>query len=220
MHTIATSLYNTLLKLISPPFCARCGGFLSKRLILCEACRQRIQPVVSTTVPVTKKYQITLLALCRYEEPIKSLVLAKSRRDHVASAQIGQLVWELTNLKNMPFDCIVPIPLHWRRFAERGYNQSYEMARIIAQKSDKPIVNALRRTTHRPFQSQVNQKQRQENVRGAFTVHSRHKNLITGKRILIVDDLFTTGATMKTAARELVRARPAQLIAIVACRTS
>jgi len=219
MYTIATSIYHTLLALISPPFCARCGSFLTRRIALCKECRQVIQPVVSVAVPVTQKYAITLLAISRYQEPIKSLVLAKSRRDHVASAQLGQLLWELTNIKHLSFDCIVPIPLHWRRHAERGYNQANEMARIIAQKSGKPLINALRRTTHRPFQSQVAQDQRQENVRGAFSLRSESKELMYGKRILIVDDLFTTGATMKTAARELIRANPAQLTAVVACRT-
>jgi len=219
MHTIASTLYHAFLAVISPPFCTHCGTFLPCRAVLCDPCCKKIKPIVTKLVPVTGKYPVTLFAISSYEDPLKSLILAKSYRDHVASAQLGQLVWELTDIRNVPFDCIVPIPLHWRRFAKRGYNQTAEIARIIAQKSGKPLINALKRTTHRPFQAQVERDERDENVKGAFILKPHKKELLAGKHVLIVDDLFTTGATMKTATRELIRSKPSQITAVVACRT-
>jgi len=147
------------------------------------------------------------------------MVLAKSYRCHVTSRQLGELIWELTDIANISFDYIVPIPLHWRRFASRGYNQTAEMAQVIAQKSNTPLIHALKRINNRPFQSHVTPEKRHENVCGAFKLREHCKEQLAGKHVLIVDDLFTTGATMKSAAREIVRARPDQITAVVACRT-
>jgi len=177
-----------------------------------------MQPLATVTIPVTAKYQVKLFSASAYREPLKSLVLAKSRRDHVASAQLGQLIWQLTDIRNIPFDYVIPIPLHWRRYATRGYNQATEIARVIAHESGTHLLDALVRIKHRPFQSHVRSDERQGNVAGAFILRPAYKQILKNKKILLVDDLYTSGATMKVAARELIRARPAQLSAVVACR--
>ena len=220
IHTIASALYNRYLSLISPPFCAGCNLILTDRFVLCDRCKRLVRPVATTSIPVTKKYSVKLFAASGYAEPLKSLVLAKSHGNRTAAGLLGQLAWQMTDVRNASFDYIVPVPLHWLRFARRGYNQAAEMARVIAKESEQPLLHAVKRTAHRPFQSQIARELRSGNVCGAFSLRKKYKDQIRDKHILIIDDLVTTGATLRATARELIRARPASLTALVACRAS
>lgn len=103
------------------------------------------------------------------------------------------------------FDIIVPIPLYPTRLRERGYNQSRLLARHLAQSyhiplSEKQLIRA-RNTVH---QTGLSEKDRWTNIRGAFRIDS--SNTFSGKNILIIDDLLTTGATVSQAAAELKKA--------------
>lgn len=211
-------VYRGLRYVISPPFCAYCKVFLSKETPLCAACLGLIKPVVSTAIPVTKKYSITVFAIANYNYPLKSLILAKSYSNIVASVQLGTLMWDMTAVQYLAFDYIVPIPLHWTRLSWRGYNQAHEISQVLAQKSGKPILNIVCRTKRTPFQSSMPVAQRPGNVHKAFFIDEQYRGMIEGKHILLVDDLLTTGSTLKAAARELIRYKPARISAIVACR--
>lgn len=104
-------------------------------------------------------------------------------------------------------DMIVPIPLHVRRFLRRNYNQAAELSRHIAKKSHKcmhPEVLKRHRYTHQ--QVGLHARERQRNVQGAFSVPKAYKNLLQGKNIVLVDDVFTTGATVRAATLALCRA--------------
>ena len=119
------------------------------------------------------------------------------------------------------FDYIVPIPLHWTRRAWRGYNQAAEMARVLARLSGKPWIDPLKRCSRRPFQSRVqDRKSSIANVRDVFALTRRGKPLVAGKRILLLDDLMASGATLTAAARELYKAGAEEVIAAVGCRTT
>ena len=112
------------------------------------------------------------------------------------------------------FDYIIPVPLHRTRLAERGYNQSAEIARGLSDRLVLPkAVNRIRAT---PTQTSLHVEERIENVHGAFAL-TRHARQIAGKRILIIDDVMTTGATIASVAETLLAATPASIsIATVA----
>ena len=104
-------------------------------------------------------------------------------------------------------DAIVPVPLHVRRLWWRRYNQSALLARTIAMVSGKPLVTgALRRIRATEQQVGLNPDQRDRNVRGAFKVPESERAAIKGRRVLLVDDVYTTGATAKASTRALLRA--------------
>ncbi|AQS42194.1 MAG: ComF family protein [Candidatus Tokpelaia hoelldobleri] len=109
-------------------------------------------------------------------------------------------------------DMIVPVPLHRRRFWKRGYNQSAELARAIARICGKPFCPQLlaRRKPTRP-QVGLSAKRRADNVRGVFAVPPRGAAALKHKHIVLVDDVYTTGATVKAAARILKRAGAARV---------
>lgn len=109
-------------------------------------------------------------------------------------------------------DMLVPVPLHWRRFLSRRFNQSAELGRAIARRSDvvfAPEVLVRRKKTKQ--QVGLRRKAREDNVRSAFAVPERFKARIRGKRMLVVDDVYTTGATVGAAARALKRAGAAHV---------
>jgi ComF family protein len=104
-------------------------------------------------------------------------------------------------------DVIVPVPLHHRRLWWRRYNQSALLVRELAAKAVKPCAtDALVRIRATAQQVGLSADERDRNVRGAFRVTADGKRMIAGRRVLVVDDVYTTGATAKAATRALIRA--------------
>jgi len=202
-----------------PSFCVHCKEWLDNPTILCDKCRARIHPIVSAKIEINATLTMTVFAASHYQDPLKSIILAKGRSDYLASKYMGQLIGELTNVRHASFDYIIPIPLHWRRFAYRGYNQATLMAQELAKKSKQPMVELIRRKRYTVFQSVLTTAERKENVKNAFVLQDTDLKPYYGKHFLIVDDLMTTGATLKTAATCLLPLKPASITAVVLCRT-
>lgn len=115
-------------------------------------------------------------------------------------------------------DVVTPVPLHWRRLFKRRYNQSAELARHIAEISDVSYVpDLLVRKKATPLQDGLNRQQRYENQRGVFSINPRHS---IPKRVLIVDDVLTTGATISACAEVLRGADAEQINALVLARVA
>ncbi len=211
-------LVSLVTKAVTVPFCAYCSTLLADETVLCIACTARISPVVSTTIPLTTSKSMKVIAISGYVDPIRSLILAKGFSNIAVSCQLGTLLWQHTNFKHMPCDIIVPVPLHWTRYAWRGYNQAEEMARVLAAHAQKPVASLVRRTHRTQFQSQISFDKRPENVGQAFTLSVQDFTLYHDKHIILVDDLMTSGATLRTVAKELLKLKPASITAVVAAR--
>ncbi|HYM09842.1 MAG TPA: ComF family protein [Bryobacterales bacterium] len=106
--------------------------------------------------------------------------------------------------RDQRFDVVTPMPLHWRRQWQRGFNQAELLARQIARRSGIPVVKSVRRTRWTETQTGLSNRQRRENVAGAFRVTKA--GIIRGRRVLLVDDVMTTGATAGACALALKRA--------------
>jgi ComF family protein len=106
--------------------------------------------------------------------------------------------------RDQTFDAIVPVPLHWRRRWQRGFNQSALLAAAIARRYGIPVRGWLCRTRATPTQAGLTNARRRSNVTGAFRVGRRAR--VSGRRILLVDDVMTTGATAGACAAALKRA--------------
>ena len=101
-------------------------------------------------------------------------------------------------------DVIVPVPLHWRRFLSRRYNQSAELARALARQTRKSFEPAaVARVKKTRQQVGLTSGQRDDNVRAAFKVPQEREILLRGRRVLLVDDVYTTGATVRAVTRAL-----------------
>jgi competence protein ComFC len=161
---------------------------------------------------------MNVMAIGDYQEPLKTLILAKAWSDIVACNQLADLMWQKTYFKNMPCDYLVPVPLHWMRQAKRGYNQAQEIAFGLARKRNVTVESIIARRKSTPFQSSLPHQDRLGNVKDAFVLTAAHYEKYHNKNIVLVDDLMTSGATLAAAAKVLLPLKPASINALVACR--
>lgn len=205
--------------LLVTPFCVYCREWLyDRQRVLCNKCTAMVQPVVSVDLEITKTYKITVHALSAYRDPLRTLIQSKRFGDRIAAYDLGRLLWQLTYFNHLTCDYLVPIPLHWTRYARRGYNQAEEMAHELGHRRQVPVAKLLKRVRKTEFQAQLDKESRSENVQGAFVLDVADSSLYAGKHLILIDDLMTTGATLKEAVRLLRTLKPASITALVACR--
>jgi ComF family protein len=139
-----------------------------------------------------------------YDGKLRKLIhLLKYDRMRPLAAHLGELM--ATALPpGEQVDAVVPVPLHWRRRWRRGFNQSELLARIVARRYGLKVSRALRRGRPTASQAGLTRSMRRANVAGAFFVRSRQE--VEGRRILLVDDVMTTGATASACGTALKRA--------------
>jgi ComF family protein len=188
------------LDLITPPYCRICGRPFgafepsSEEGGRCEECLRR-----------RPRFEYARAAAL-YKETVREAIHAfKFHGKRAIAKPLGDLMalaGEKAGLAEST-DCLVPVPLHPRREVERGFNQSSLLARRLGRKWQRPVIEgALRRArTTRP-QTELEAGERRKNVRGAFAL--RRLELIAGRRVLLIDDVLTTGATVSECARVLL----------------
>ena len=177
--------------------CQRCHSFGIKSGA-CQSCRKLPQ------------YLLGNVAIWPYEDAWQQAILDFKFRNKpwLAEALAAQLLPVLPE----DFDLLVPVPLHPNRFRERGYNQSALLAKALAEQSGILWQPCLQRVRDTPHQTGLNRSQRLENLEGAFALHKKAN--IAGKRIVIVDDVFTTGTTLRQCAKVLHQHGASQILGV------
>ncbi len=215
------ALSSQLHAIIAPPRCTGCTSLLVERAVLCTPCNQSIQPVVSLSLPVTQRSVIPVFAVGAYRDILRRLICAKHTGNQLAGTYLGDLVWYRTPLAQLECDYIIPVPLHWTRRFVRGFNQTDEMAQALSRKSGKPVAHLLQRAKRTVFQTSLSAPDRQANLADAFLLSrtALQDSRYAGKHLVLVDDLMTTGATLRTACQQLLKLKPASIVCVVAART-
>jgi ComF family protein len=187
---------------VGVPVCGRCGAPTAFEVYGCNECRNRELGFEGARAPL------------RYEgvgkEIVHTLKYAGYRR--VVEKVAAPLMAGAADGKR--FDAVVAVPLHRSRLAKRGFNQAELLARGAAGEIGAPFVDALRATRKTRDQVELSAAGRRENVRGAFAV----KGPVPGK-VLLVDDVYTTGATLSECADALRDAGAREVHALTLCRT-
>jgi ComF family protein len=125
--------------------------------------------------------------------------------------------WNKINLEDLSFEAIIPVPLHPARLRKRGFNQALLLGKTLGKIHNKRILTgALRRIRNTIPQVQLDHSERVKNVRGAFAVRKQEE--IMDKRLLLVDDVFTTGATVNECARVLKKSGAKEIIVLTLAR--
>lgn len=220
IFSFTRQLYNTFFTIFFPPFCASCRMWLSDDHILCDRCIAQIKPVVSYELKITKKRSIMVHAISDYSYPIKKLILAKGSKNISVARQLGKLVCQFVPLDYIDYDLVMPVALHWRRYAQRGYNQAHEMAIVCAEHKNVLLCDLLVRTKHTKRQSTCTADERVSNVKNAFIIKDDNKQVLKDKHVLLVDDLMTSGATLQASARALFACEVTKITVVVASRVT
>jgi len=159
-------------------------------------------------------------AAVRYDDVARTLVHGLKYQDRTDLAPaMGSWMARAGRELLAEADALVPVPLHWRRGWSRRYNQSGALARVIERQSGVKLVSEVLRRV-RPTQQQIglSRPQRASNVQGAFKVANHRQSEIQGRRVILVDDVLTSGATADACARALLRARAASVDVLVFAR--
>ncbi len=189
------------LALFQPPLCPRCGMPVDEGAP-CELCRGRRLPV-------------TALRACGYfEGPLREAVhRLKFSGERYLAEPLADLLVTTWRWAPLPADALIPVPLHPAREAARGYNQSSLLARQVGKKLDLPVLEGhLRRLRATPPQVDLPREERLRNLVGAFVCVGREAY---GRRLCLVDDVTTTGATLAACATALRAAGAGSVVALV-----
>jgi len=213
---ILNKVITTLKNIIAPTHCVSCKIFIPQNF-LCNKCLSSIKPIATVRLPVTKKYQVPLFAVADYQEPLRSILLKKGHRDRLASEQLGNLLWQMSDVRYVDFDIIVPVPLHWTKYAWRWFNQSEELSKIVSKKSGKPVVHLLNRKRITQSQAGLSRAKRLLNLKDAFVLSDNAQDYKHAK-ILLIDDVMTTGTTLQSCLKQLIKLSPLNLYGSVICR--
>jgi len=199
------------LAFIAPPYCPRLGipfaydpgpGILSMQAIAHPPAYQRARAAV------------------RYDDVARALVHAFKYGDRMDLApMIGRWMARAGHELLGDADALVPVPLHWRRLWTRRFSQSAALAEQISRESGIAVAHAaLKRVKATAQQVGLSRKDRATNVQGAFRVAPAAKPEVAGRRLIVIDDVLTSGATADACARALLRAGAAQVDVLVFAR--
>lgn len=212
-------LFKNVVACVYPSLCFNCRRLIPQNERVCQSCWLLVKPIVTVYLPLADKRNIPIFAVTSYTDPLKKLITAKFRRSPLAACILADIMLQALPSCAYEIDYIVPIPLHWVRFFYRGYNQAAVIANRIGKMKKVPVLKCLRRVKKTAYQYTLGLPERHENLKNAFILKQAHRDLIKGKKILLVDDLYTTGSTIKAAAKLLYKAGAIQVIGAVACRS-
>jgi ComF family protein len=227
-------ILDPVLELIYPTYCGGCG---EQGDVLCESCLDAFVPVdESTACPLCGRWTGTAVecGACithprhftrgyfgfSFEGPLREALHAfkfEGRKD-VGRALVRTLGKRISGIRDA-FDVIVPLPVTEKRLKKRGFNQSFIISQEISRIVGKPIdYSTLRKIRETQDQYTLSKEERKRNIARAFGLKGKAGDL-RGKRVLLVDDLFTTGNTASEACRTLKGAKPEALLVFALART-
>lgn len=219
---MVVDLIESLRDIAFPPLCACCGELLGDgEVALCTTCRYDMP--LTYYHSMKQNYVVDLLAGRAAFENASALMYFRRGSDFRklihrmkyggrsdVACVLGEIYGRYLRESKLyeEVELVVPIPLHWTRLVRRGYNQSAEFARGIAKSLGAQVESrAIARTRRTSMQAKMSDhEKRAANVHGAFAV--RRPELIDGRKVLLVDDVITTGATLEACADAINRSLP------------
>jgi ComF family protein len=223
-----------------PPLCPACRGLVGDDGGLCASCWAQLSfiappfcerlgtpfgydpgpGVLSTEAIANPPAFARARAAVRYDDIASALVHALKYGDRLDLAPaMGRWMARAGRELTGGADALVPVPLHWRRLWARRFNQAAALARAISRSCGVPVLDdALKRMRATPQQVGLKRADRATNVQGAFQVPDERGAAVAGRRLVLVDDVLTSGATVDACARALLRAGAAHVDVLVFAR--
>jgi len=224
-----STLAGLALDILLPPQCPSCGDVVEAAGVLCGPCWRRIDflgspmcgacglpfsfdpgladAVVCGACARQRPPYERARAVMAYGDFSRKLILALKHGDRTDTAPaLGRWLAATGADLIADADVIAPVPLHWSRLFARRYNQAALLAAEVGRLSGVAVVqDLLIRRKRTPAQGRLGRAARRRNVRGAFKVHPNRLKDIDGRRVLLIDDVMTTGATVRACAKALLK---------------
>jgi ComF family protein len=212
---IAQLIYDAVLTLAYPQACAVCGGSVEQRKfgVACESCWKK-----TNTAAADEMHDPAVRAVGLYEGALRESVLLLKRQPHIASHVAELLVAAARREPLNTSTIIVPVPLHAERMRSRGFNQASVVAQALSKALRLPVhETSLRRiASSEKYRAGLDARGRMETVSGAFEV--RDPRVVADEIVLLVDDVFTTGATVSACAAALTEAGAREVFVLTIAR--
>jgi ComF family protein len=235
---------HALFSLFFPDSCRLCNRSLIEitRYPVCDACIGAIQPLAAEyfcsvcRTPFVSEASLDETGRCpqclegtrgfdaaycfgAYDGDLRDLIhLFKYARMRSLEKPLGRYL-SAALPREEQFDLIVPVPMHWRKRWTRGFNQSERLARTVCRRSGVPLWQGLRRTRKTPAQAGLTLAERRVSMETVFQIKTASARAeVRGRRVLLVDDVFTTGATASACARALKEAGAVSVILLTLAR--
>ena len=235
-------LFSNITCALFPPACLSCDNIIPSRAeeAFCEDCRKQLVFIEGSICPICgRTYPDSpstghLCGHCIEKPPYFSLARAAASYETLIEEAIHRFKYgrnpafgvalasflgtvDFPDMDWQAYDMIIPVPLHIRKLRQRGFNQSLVLARGLSKTHRLPVnFSLLKRRKLTLTQTGLDKKQREKNVKDAFCV--RHPEKIEGRNIILVDDVYTTGATTSECAKVLIRAGAGHVAVIVLAR--
>jgi ComF family protein len=231
--------FRLLLDVALPPLCPACREPVGDVGGLCAACWSRLSFI---TRPYCERLGIPFAydpgpgilsmqaiadppaytrarAVARFDEVARALVHSFKYGDRLDLAPtLGNWMASAGRELLADADALVPVPLHWRRLWARRFNQSAALANVISQVSNVPVTTVLKRVKATRQQVGLTKTERAQNIQGAFRVPRALRGETAGRRLVLVDDVLTSGATVDACAKALLAGGAAQVDVLVFAR--
>ncbi len=237
----ARPFVDSFIDVVFPPRCGACGAMVEQQGRLCGECWAAIDFISApfcSCCGLPFDYQLAEDALCgqcikrtppyahmrsvfRYEPGSKRQILGLKYYDRtVMVPAFGKWLAHAGQEFISTAEVIVPVPLHPLRLIRRKYNQAALLAYALAQEIKIPVLpDGLTRIRHTAPQASLSREKRLKNLHGVFKVSERYYNHMQGRRVLLIDDVITTGATVNACCKALKRGGVAEINVLTLART-
>ena len=211
-------MLETIKNLIYPPKCGICGKLNKK--YLCRECKKKLERYAICEILENRNPYIF------FDEQISIFSYKSLIRNEILSFKFGEASYLYKTFVNFliknqkvfqkikSYDIIIPVPISKKRKRERGYNQSLLIAREISKNTNIEIAqNCLYKTKNTIEQSKLNREEREKNVQNVYTI--KNEQILENKKILLIDDILTTGNTLNSCSKELKKGKPDKIGVLV-----
>ena len=234
-------LLNDVCDIIFPPQCLSCAeNNLPAEGIFCSSCLEKIRFITGSLCPIcgipflnspaeghicgkcleNNPYYTQARSMASFETIIMEAIHKfKYGRNITIGDALGSCMaaFSFPDFDYSKYSLLIPVPLHIKRLRERGFNQSLLLAQKLGKKYRLPVsFSLLKRRKFTLTQTGLNKKERGKNIKGAFAVLDRQK--VSGKNIILIDDVYTTGATINECAKVLLKAGAEQVAVLTLAR--
>lgn len=197
-------MLNKIIKLIYPNICGFCNKIISEEYT-CKSCKEKLQYICESEkqyVPVNSNFDVLVCAY-KYKGIVRTKILQyKFKNSKYLYTSLSERLLKLLLRYKDEIDYVVPVPIHKKRYFKRGYNQSELIAKFISKNIGITLLkNVIKKVQNTKPQSLLSASSRRQNVSNAYKIMDTKR--IANKTILLIDDIYTTGATVNECSKVL-----------------